>query len=104
MTHLYHCLSDLLMKLLKWMNSHINVVDQVSKVVKWNKDNQQMEPMYTAREEWINILSHVDFSKMCHLIQYFPELNQKIGQENITFLFYSGSRDIEWRNRHLIGL
>ena len=26
----------------KLMNYHIKVVDQLSKVVKWNKDNQQM--------------------------------------------------------------
>ena len=33
------------------MNSHIKVVDQLSKVVKWNKENQQMEPMHIEREK-----------------------------------------------------
>ena len=35
----------------KWMNSHIKVVVQLSKVVKWNKDNQQIEQMYIAKEK-----------------------------------------------------
>ena len=45
-----------------------------------------MEPMYIARDKWMNILSYVDFSKLCHAIKYFTELNQKFGQEDITFL------------------
>ena len=45
------------------MNSHIKVVEQLSKAIKWNKDNQQMEPMYAAREKGKNIFSFVDFQK-----------------------------------------
>ena len=86
------------------MKSHIQVVDQFSKVVKWNKDNQQMEPMYIARKEWMNILSYVDFSKLCHVIKYFTELNQKNGQEEINFHLSSSSIAIEWRNKYLIEL
>ena len=33
----------------------------------------------------LNILSYVDYSKMCHVIKYFTELNQNFGQEDITF-------------------
>ena len=33
------------------MNKHIKVVDQLSKFVKWNKENQLMEPMYIAIEK-----------------------------------------------------
>ena len=62
------------------MNSHIKVVDQLSKVVKWNKKNQQMEQMYIAREQETIILSYVGFSKLRHVIKYFPELNQNVGQ------------------------
>ena len=69
----------------KWMNFHIKVMDQLSKFIKWNKYNQQMEPMYISREEWMNILSCVDFFKLCHVIKYFPELNKKFRQEYITF-------------------
>ena len=75
---------------------------KLSKVVKCNKDNQQMEPMYIPIEKWVNILSCVDFSKLCHVIKYFPGLNQKFGQEDITFPLYSSSRYIEWRNKHII--
>ena len=33
----------------------------------------------------MNILSDVDFSKLCHAIKYFPQLNQNFGKEEITF-------------------
>ena len=86
------------------MNYHIKVVAQLSKVVKCNKYNQKMESMYIDREEWMNILSYVDFSKLLHVIKYFPELNQKFGQEGITFLPYSSSIAIYWENKNLIEL
>ena len=44
-----------------------------------------MEPMYISREEWMNTFNYFDFSKLCHVITYFPELNQKFGQEDINF-------------------
>ena len=52
--------------------------------------------MYISREKRENILSYVDFSKVCHVITYFPELNQKFGQEDITFPISSSSIAIEW--------
>ena len=54
------------------MNSHIKVVAPLSKVLKWNKENQQMSPMYVAREIGRNILSCVDFSNICYVINYLP--------------------------------
>ena len=33
----------------KWMNAHIQIMAQLSKVNVCNKDNQQMEPMYNSR-------------------------------------------------------
>ena len=57
----------------KWMNSHIKVVAQLSKVVKWDKQNLKMKPMYMAGEIRINFLSSVDFTKNCCLIN--PCLN-----------------------------
>ena len=35
----------------KWMNKNIKVVYQLSKLVKFNKENQQMEQIYLARKE-----------------------------------------------------
>ena len=32
-----------------WINSHIKVVAQLSKVVKWNVENQEMEQRYISR-------------------------------------------------------
>ena len=32
--------------------------------------------IYIAREKGVNILSYVDFSKLCYVIPYFSELNQ----------------------------
>ena len=31
-----------------------------------------MEQMYDARIEMMNMLSYVDFEKLCHTIKYFP--------------------------------
>ena len=73
----------------KWMNKHIKVVAQLSKVIKQNKENQPMEPMYVAREIGRNILSYVDFSKICNIMKYFPESKTIIGKEHITFTFSS---------------
>ena len=36
--------------------------------------------MYNEVEDMMNILSYVDFSKLCHVIKYFTELNQKFGK------------------------
>ena len=44
----------------KRINSHIKVLAQLSKFIKLNKENQQTEPMYIARDKWMNILSYVD--------------------------------------------
>ena len=60
----------------KWMNPRIKVVSQLSEVVKLNKENQQMEPMYMAREIGRNILSYVDISKICYVIKYFTYLKK----------------------------
>ena len=67
------------------MNTHIQIVAQLSKVDAWNKENQQMEQIYNARQVLMNILSYVDFARLCVVIKYFPELNQKIVKEGITF-------------------
>ena len=47
----------------KWMNSHIKIVDHLSKVVKLIKENQHTEQMHIARQKGKNIMSYVDFSK-----------------------------------------
>ena len=51
---------------------HIKVVDQLSKVLKWNKENQLVKPMYVARERGRNILSYVDLSNIRDVIKSFP--------------------------------
>ena len=47
----------------KWMNKHIKVVYQLSKLVKRNKENQQLEQMYVVIERGGSILSYVGFQK-----------------------------------------
>ena len=56
----------------KWMNKHIKVVYQLSKLVKCNKENQQMEQMFVAIERGRSILSYVGFSKKVNVITSFP--------------------------------
>ena len=84
-------------KCLKWTNAQIQIVAQLSKVNVRNKYNQQVEQMYNEREEIINILSYVDFSKLCNIIKFFPESNQKFAKEVITFPILSSSISIEWK-------
>ena len=57
-----------------------------------------------GKKKRLNILSHVDFSKICNVIKYFPYLKQNIGKENINSPLSSIPRAIEWRNEHLIKL
>ena len=47
----------------KWMNKHIKVVYQLSKLVRRNKENQQLEQMYVVIERGGSILSYVGFQK-----------------------------------------
>ena len=67
----------------------------VIKSRKWNKKNQQMEPMYVAREKGNNILSYVDFSKICYVMKSFPELKPNFGKEDINFPLSPSSRAAE---------
>ena len=57
-----------------------------------------------ARERGRNILSYVDFSRICDVIKSFTELGQNIGVEDINFPLSSSLRAIEWRNEHIIEL
>ena len=70
----------------KRMNTHIKVVAQLSKVVKWNKGNQHMEPMHVTKESGRNIFSDVDFSKIRNVIKYFTELNYFLENKILIFL------------------
>ena len=58
--------------------------------------------MYIVRENGGNILSYVGFSKLSRVIKYFPELNQKLGQEDMNFHISSSSIAIEHQNRNYI--
>ena len=51
----------------------------------------------------MDILSYVDFEKMCMVIKYFPWLNQKIGEEDIILPISSSSRSTEWQKSYLSG-
>ena len=51
-----------------WMNSHIQIIDQLSKVNVWNKENEQVEQIFHAREALMNILIYLNFSKLCYSI------------------------------------
>ena len=41
--------------------------------------------MNNERVKMMNILSYVDFEKLCHVIKYFPQLNLHFGKEEINF-------------------
>ena len=61
------------------MKYHIKFVDQLSKVVKRNKENQHMEKCIFQDKKggifWVLLV-----------FSYFPELNQIFGQEILLFL------------------
>ena len=48
-----------------------------------------MESMLIAKEKRKNITSYVDYSKICHIIRSFPDLNQKFGKDDIKFPLFS---------------
>ena len=68
-----------------WIIEHVNVVSQLSNVVKWNKESDDREAMLISREKSKNIINYVEYSKTCHVIRSFPDLNQTFGEEDITF-------------------
>ena len=63
------------------MKYHIKVVAQLSKVLRWNKYDQQIEPMYIVREEYMSILGYVDFEKICHVIKYFTQPHRHLSNQ-----------------------
>ena len=71
--------------LMKWTNANIQIVAQISKANVWNKDNQKMKQMYNVIEKLMNILSHVNFSKLCNIMHNFPESNHNFVKDGITF-------------------
>ena len=42
--------------------------------------------MINSRYKMMNILSYVDSEKLCHVIKYFTQLNQKMGKKTLLFL------------------
>ena len=46
------------------------------------------EQMYIGREDQKNILSYVDFTRLCYVISQFTRLSFGILKEGITFLFH----------------
>ena len=46
-------------------------MSHVLRVNVWNKYNQQMENIYNTRKKLKNILSYVDFEKLCVVIKIF---------------------------------
>ena len=62
------------------MLQYVKVVSQLSNVVKWNKESDDMKSMLLSREERENIISYVDYSKFFHVISSVPGLNQTFGK------------------------
>ena len=88
----------------KCILKHVKVLAQLSRVVDWNKESEKIESIFIAGYERENIISYVDFSKICQVINCFPELKQTFQKEDITFILYSSSRDTEWRKNNMIEL
>ena len=42
------------------------------KKIECKKSDKLMEPMYVSRERGGNVLSYVNFSKICYVMKYFP--------------------------------
>ena len=53
--------------------------------------------MYNRRDNLKNILSYVDFTKLCNVIKQSTELNHNIVKEGIIFPVSLGSRAIKRR-------
>ena len=59
--------------------------------------------MNIGREEKKNILSCVDFSRLCNFINRFPVLFIDILTNGITFPLSSSERDFQWREKIITG-
>ena len=87
-----------------WTFEHVKVVSQLSNILKLNKDIDDIESMLISKGERKNIINYVEYSKICHVIRSFSDLNQTFGKKDITFPLSSSSREIEWRKDNLNGL
>ena len=79
-------------------------MSKLSKVNVCNKENKKKELIYNARERMINILSYVDFAKLCHKINYFPQSNQNFGEKTLTSLSHQFQEPLNYKNKIVMNL
>ena len=60
--------------------------------------------MYIGKEEEKNILSHVDFTRLCYVMDHFSYLFIDIFTNVITFPLQSSTRGFQWREKFPTGL
>ena len=58
-----------------------------------------MERGYNGSEESINILSRIDFSKICDFIKNFPKLNHFFVKEGVNLPLIYSFRVIKWQKQ-----
>ena len=62
------------------MNDHLQILAQLSNFNIWDNENQKMEQMHNSREDMMNILSFIDFEKLCHVIKCFLNQIKSLGK------------------------
>ena len=61
-----------------WINADLQIVAHLSKIYARNKHSKETEQTYNGREYLKNILSSVDFTRVCNVMQKFTEFNRNI--------------------------
>ena len=65
---------------------NIQVIAKLLRMYVWNKQKYKTEHMCIGREEENNILSYVDFLRLCNVINQFPGLSIDILKICVNFL------------------
>ena len=62
-----------------YINANIQIVAQLSNIYVWEE-----KKMNNGTEKQKNMLSYIDFTRLCSVIKKFPELNHNFVKESFT--------------------
>ena len=75
-----------------WIEENVQVVEKLSRIDVWKQISHKKDRMCIVSEGVNNILSYVDFSKLCHVILMFSELSFEFVKNSITLYLSNSER------------
>ena len=64
---------------------NVRVVVKLARIDVRNKQSQKKEDMFISREDFRNILSYCDYSRLCYVITKFLEIIPELLENGIKF-------------------